>query len=70
MHYYFQLSMESECYNDDCKYCDHTTKGTNILISPHFCLALYGWKDDKDKIEPYNETMTDYIIPEKHWVRQ
>jgi hypothetical protein len=70
-HYYFQLAMESECDLDDCKYCINDTN--KIIFSPHFCLALYGWKDESsDILQPYNKVKIplDNIMPESDWVYQ
>jgi hypothetical protein len=60
-HYIFQLSMES-------KY----SKSNYIesVIIPHFCLALYGWKEDNsDMLQPYGDTIIpiDNIMSQEHW---
>jgi hypothetical protein len=59
--YYFQLIIQSEC--GECVYCE---KGENQI---HFELALYGWKDDSDLVQPYNELIigTDMLMPSKSW---
>lgn len=64
--YYFQLGIEDECENSNCKYC------INIRI-PHFVAALYGWKDNmSNKLQPYKyvEIPKDNIIPEWDWSRK
>jgi hypothetical protein len=71
-HYYFQLAMETYCelYYDEpypCKYCDNLNEDD---ISPHFCLELYGWIDNKyDKLQPWNRILIpeNNIIPETYW---
>jgi len=67
-HYYFQLTMETYCEIEGCLYCKDKDD-----INPHFCLELYGWKDDKyDKLQPWNKILltTNNIIPEKYWLVQ
>ncbi len=66
-HYYCQLAMESYCEIDRCKYCKNKDD-----IQPHFCLSIYGWKEDKyDKLKPWDIIIPiDNIIPEKYWIIQ
>ncbi len=65
--YYFQLSMESYCELDDCIYCEDKDN-----IQPHFCLAIYGWKEDNyDKLKPWDkEIPINNIILDKYWVSE
>ena len=40
------------------------------VITPHFCLALYGWKEDNsDMLQPYRDTIIpiDNIMSQEHW---
>ena len=51
--YYFQLGMELECGNNNCDYCIDYIDSNEIQITPHFCLALYGWeKDTSNMLQP------------------
>ncbi len=75
-HYIFQLAIESYCELDECKYCNHT-KDINFSIccenSQHFCLALYGWKEEgSNMLQPYNDSIIpdNNIMPEEHWLYQ
>lgn len=65
--YYFQLSLETDCELDNCNYCPSTK---NTVIHPHFCLALYGWKDESsDMLQPYKDIRIpdNNIMPYLHW---
>ena len=69
-HYIFQLSMESECSDFDCKYCIDYIDNIEPVITPHFCLALYGWKEENsDMLQPYKMTIIpiDNMMLDKHW---
>lgn len=41
-HNIFQLSMESECSDFNCKYCIDYIDSMEPIITPHFCLTQYG----------------------------
>lgn len=74
--YIFQLAMQSYCELDECKYCNHTKDNYFSICcenSKHFCLALYGWKEeDSNILQPYKDNIipNDNIMPEIHWIRQ
>ena len=59
--YYFQLIIQSEC--GECVSCE---KGENQI---HFELALYGWKDDSERLQPYNDVIVgpDQMVPNTFW---
>jgi hypothetical protein len=62
--YYFQLTIDNSIRDDtnDCKYC----KNGDSLI--HFELALYGWKDINNKLQPSNDIIPlDNLFSEKVW---
>lgn len=72
--YIFQLAIEKYCELDECTYCN-TNNTTSIccLNSQHFCLALYGWKEEgSNMLQPYKNSMIpeDNIMPEQHWIYQ
>jgi hypothetical protein len=70
-HIYFQLAMETECNKDECKYCTENEENNTIILCPHFCLALYGWKvNNSNNFEPSNKIKIpdDFIMIEKDWV--
>jgi hypothetical protein len=55
------LIIQSEC--GECVYCE---KGENQI---HFELALYGWKDDSERLQPYNDVIvgSDQMVPNTFW---
>ena len=63
-HYYFQLAMESYCELIDCKYCNDKDD-----ITPHFCLSIYGWKEDNyNKLKPWNVNIpVNNIVSDIYW---
>ena len=62
--YIFQLTMRSECDNEECNNC----KIGESRITKHFGVALYGWKEGNiiqpDEIFTLSE---DNIMPDKYW---
>jgi hypothetical protein len=72
--YIFQLAMETYCEADICEYCNPTdddiTPWRRNENSPHFSLALYGWKDDdSNMLQPNKYTVIpeDDMMPEEDW---
>jgi hypothetical protein len=74
-HYYFQLVMESECIDENCKYCiaSGAVNSISIILNPHFGLALYGWKaKDSDMLQQNTDIKIpdDNMMAERHWIMQ
>ncbi len=74
-HYYFQLVMESECIDENCKYCIAacTVNPSSIVLNQHFGLALYGWKaKDSDMLQQNTDVkiQDDNMMAERHWIMQ
>lgn len=70
--YIFQLSLEEYCELDECLYCNPNNVITNICSenSQHFCLALYGWKEDgSNMLQPHKQVIIpmDDLISDIHW---
>jgi hypothetical protein len=67
--YYFQLSIDAECYEDICMDCDNDI--TN-MYNKHFELVLYNWIDDKtNKLyhEKRSPILSDNLMPQMSWER-
>jgi hypothetical protein len=72
--YYFQLAMESECGDYNCKYCkEYQINSIEPIITPLFCLTLYGWKNkDSEMLQPYKHTIIpiDNLMCDLDWNTQ
>ncbi len=71
--YIFQLAIEKYCELDECKYRNIHNNTTIVCCenSQHFCLALYGWKEEgSNMLQPYKQVIIpeNNIIPEIHWI--
>jgi hypothetical protein len=65
--YYFQLSIDAECYEDICMDCDNDI--TN-MYNKHFELVLYNWIDDKTNKLYFNKfgpILSDNLMPQMSW---
>lgn len=66
--YYFQLTITSDIWEDieDCFYCSNNE---NLI---HFELALYGWIEDSDVVQPNrpSSVLLDCMIPLSDWNRK
>ena len=70
--YIFQLSLEEYCELDECLYCNPYNINKSICSenSQHFCLALYGWKDEGiNMLQPYNQVIipNNDLMKDIHW---
>lgn len=64
--YIFQLTMRSECDNEECNNCNIGES----RITKHFGVALYGWiEENKINIQPRDiiTLLEDNIMPDKYW---
>jgi len=61
--YIFQLTMHSECDNEECNNC----KIGESRITKHFGLALYGWLENNILQPDEIFTLQDNIMPDKYW---
>jgi hypothetical protein len=68
--YIFQVAVEEYCELDECAYCSPEYIIRKDEDSPHFSLALYGWREDNSNIlKPYNkiEIPDDDMMPAIQW---
>ena len=63
--YMFQLTMRLVCDSGTCEDC----KLVDYISTIHFRVALYGWKDDNNKIHPEDLfiPLEDNIMPDSYW---
>jgi len=63
--YIFQLTMRLVCDTRTCEHC----KLVDSISTIHFRVALYGWKDDNNKIQPEDLfiPLEGNIMPDSYW---